>query len=275
MKNPRNVFVDLIREICKEEDIEFKSFSDDWVIKLCKNGRTSYIIGYFFSLNSDSSSIICRDKAATSDILSDAGIPNVRRHIFGSPSSASHKYVGDGIEGLKRLLEKHETLVLGPYDGTCGIDIHKVENDSQLEDAMKKIFLNNDALVASKYYDIQHEYRVVCLEGKPVLVFDKIRADHWQHNLSHGAKPEVVDDSDPAFNVLKDLAIRAADTLNTYFSSIDIIQDETGEYKILEVNSGVMMAFFASSSKENRVKAKNIYKNAISAMLNDSRRFTS
>jgi len=54
--------------------------------------------------------------------------------------------------------------------------------------------------------------------------------------------------------------------LNIKFASIDIIRTE-GKYKILEVNSGVMMEYFAASSSENYETAKKIYREAILLMF--------
>jgi len=83
----------------------------------------------------------------------------------------------------------------------------------------------------------------------------------WKHNLGKGATAEIVYDSDIG-NSLADLALSASRTINISFASVDIIKTE-GEYKILEINSGIMMENFARINDEYYRIAKNIYKKAI------------
>ena len=54
MTNSESNYVAIIREICTEEDIALQSFSFDWIFRLTKNGKTGFILGYQFGLNSAS-----------------------------------------------------------------------------------------------------------------------------------------------------------------------------------------------------------------------------
>ena len=49
-----NRCIGIIENICRENNIELKKFSKDWVLSLEKNGKKSYIVGYKFDLNSRS-----------------------------------------------------------------------------------------------------------------------------------------------------------------------------------------------------------------------------
>ena len=53
----------------------------------------------------------------------------------------------------------------------------------------------------------------------------------------------------------------ALSLLGGRFASVDCVLTD-GEYRVLEVNSGVMMDNFANSSKDNYNKAKEIYLSA-------------
>ena len=68
-------FNDIIKEICKEKDIEYQELSDDWIIKLKKNNKIRFIVGYKFDLNTQALSEICNDKYALYTVLSSENLP--------------------------------------------------------------------------------------------------------------------------------------------------------------------------------------------------------
>ena len=88
---------------------------------------------------------------------------------------------------------------------------------------------------------------------------------NWRHNLGHGAVASVLKDKEIE-NKLKKLAKKTTKTLNLKFASIDIIRTND-EYKVLEINSGVMMEHFSSQNEEYYNKAKIIYKEAMDSMF--------
>jgi glutathione synthase/RimK-type ligase-like ATP-grasp enzyme len=90
---------------------------------------------------------------------------------------------------------------------------------------------------------------------------------NWKHNLGQGAQPEIITDA-LLLPQLRDLALRAAKAVNARFASVDIIHTG-GEYKVLEINSGIMMENFARLNLNNYQKAKSIYKEAICSLFND------
>ena len=55
----------------------------------------------------------------------------------------------------------------------------------------------------------------------------------------------------------------AAVRLNLKFASIDVVKDKKGGYKVLEINSGVMMETFSKLNERNYNLAKHIYRTAI------------
>ena len=264
MVTARDVYIQIIREVCEELGINLRGYSSDWIMKLQRDQKTRYIIGYRFGLNSDSASAICRDKGATSCVLESAGVPSVKHHLFFPEDS---KYVDNegGFEGLVNLLAKHGELVLAPFDGGNGSNVSKASNREQLDMIAESIFKKRSALVASKYYEIEREFRVVCLDGQVKLVFDKIRTNDWRHNLSLGAIPKIVEGGGLR-EQLEMLAIRAAEVAGLGFASVDIIK-EKGELRILEINDGVSVTHFAKYSSENYEIAKGIYREAVELMF--------
>lgn len=88
---------------------------------------------------------------------------------------------------------------------------------------------------------------------------------NWKHNLGQGAK--AVENIDK--NIEKkvtDLVSVVIQKLNIRFASIDVVKCNDS-YKILEINSGVMMENYAQQDEYTYKKAKTIYKKAIFKML--------
>ena len=203
----------------------------------------------------------------------------------------------------KLFKKYNSLVVVKPNDGTCGIGVKKATNLEELRSVVEQLLEHNFTISISPYEEILNEYRVIMLDEKPRLVFRKVRpfvfgngvdtlsklikakygedfVDYdnnldldsvpkanekinllWRHNLCGGAIPEVVTDH-IIINQLADVAIRACKTLKAHFVSVDIVDTKEG-LKVLEINSGVCMENFASSSKENYLRAKEIYKDAL------------
>ena len=88
---------------------------------------------------------------------------------------------------------------------------------------------------------------------------------NWKHNLGQGAQPEILTDASLVAQ-LSDLALRAAEAVNVRFASVDIIRTG-GEFKVLEINSGIMMESFARMNSRSYQIAKSIYRQALTALL--------
>jgi len=296
----------IIKEICKTNYIELSSFSSDWVFLLKKEDKLRYILAYQFDLNTAAVQGICKDKCAASDILRYHNVPCVEHNFFTSPVSSYLPKSGN-IKFLHELLGKYSKLVCKPNEGASGNNVFSVSNGGELEHAMARIFDSAESMAVSPYYEIEKEYRLIVLDGQLKLVFSKeipyVKGDGhstlaelisnspyptlpaeteylnlgrvlekdeiwkygWKHNLAHGAVAQVVTD-EALIGGLSDLATLASSVLNIRFASIDIILTEGG-YRVLEINSGVMMEHFASSSPENYAKAKEIYEEAILLMF--------
>jgi glutathione synthase/RimK-type ligase-like ATP-grasp enzyme len=92
---------------------------------------------------------------------------------------------------------------------------------------------------------------------------------NWKHNLGQGAIP-IFDTDNTLTAPLKKLAKAAASCIGVRFASIDIVKimdNEKEEYRILEINSGVMMEYLSQTDKIFRQTAKEIYREAIRKML--------
>ena len=215
----------------------------------------------------------------------------------------------DNVETLFK--KYNSKVVVKPNDGTCGIGVKKATNLEELRSVVEQLLEHNFTICISPYEEILNEYRVIMLEGEPQLVFRKIRPcvfgngkdtlatligdkygsefnDYdksldldskpkanekinllWKHNLCGGAVPEVVTDH-IIISQLALVAKMACKELKSHFVSVDIVDTKEG-LKVLEINSGVCMENFASSSEGNYAKAKEIYAAAVDSYFNRSK----
>lgn len=301
MLNQQRNFIKIITGICKEEGIAIEPLASEWIFRLTKDGETTYIVGYQFGLNHATASAICNDKSVTSEILTKAHIPNVGHHFF--MDIQNRAYIGDvGIwQELLELLKEFGKLVCKPNEGTGGENVYLVTNPYELEVAVNTIFQKSRTMAVSPFYDIEDEYRCVILDGEIRLIFKKERGyvvgngidsvgkliasqkDNvaniedkdissvpqegvryylsWKHNLGLGASSKTVDISEVDTEVAR-LAKASASEVNVRFASVDIVRTASG-YRVLEVNSGVMLENFSKQSDTNYRIAKEIYREAI------------
>jgi glutathione synthase/RimK-type ligase-like ATP-grasp enzyme len=78
-----------------------------------------------------------------------------------------------------------------------------------------------------------------------VLPAGERRTLNWRHNLASGASPEVLEHG-AVRDACVAIAVAAATAIGLRFGSIDVVLVD-GEWKILEINSGVMMEAFGRS----------------------------
>lgn len=294
-------FNDIIKEICKEKDIEYQELSDDWIIKLKKNNKIRFIVGYKFDLNTQALSEICNDKYALYTVLSSENLPIIESQIL-------FKNEEQNLEKYFDLYGKN--VVIKPNNGTCGNNVIHAKNLEELKLAYEKILQRNNSVVICPFYNILSEYRVIYLRNKkyiykkvkPQVIGDGIHninellkkfnefyyknPEHlkndmfdlnyipyegeiieyeWRFNLSKGAKIEKT--SDYENEILSKMADKIAEILDLKFVSIDIIKNSDNKFMVMEINSGVMTENLIKQSNNGKEIAKEIYSEAINQMF--------
>lgn len=91
----------------------------------------------------------------------------------------------------------------------------------------------------------------------------------WKHNLSSGAEPILVDESDEYLPKIKEIALNAGNAMNIKFASVDIALTNNEEILVMEVNGSVCMNKFAEIIPNGYEIAKNIYAKAIDKMFTE------
>ena len=89
----------------------------------------------------------------------------------------------------------------------------------------------------------------------------------WKHNLSSGAEPIIVDETDEFLPEIRRVALAAGEAMNIKFASIDVALINNKEILVMEVNGSVCMNKFAEIIPNGYEIAKEIYAKAIDKMF--------
>ncbi len=164
------------------------------------------------------------DKAMTSFLLQQAGLPTPQTWVLRDRDEA--------LRIAELELKSGHFLISKPLFGSQGEGIRRLEK-------MTDLFW----LTASQgiYYlqrfihtpdECFSDIRVFVINGKAVAAMRR-RGQSWLNNVAKGAVCEEVE----LDGTIVDLAVKATAALNMDYAGIDIIQDEHGQYRIIEVNS--------------------------------------
>ena len=116
--------------------------------------------------------------------------------------------------------------------------------------------------------DIEEEYRAGYLNGEILYVYKKISSeDDWKHNLSNGAIPLKVDETDINRNTVLEIAKGAGKAVNAKFVTVDISKARDGRLFVMEINGNVCMSKFAEYFPDGYEITKSIYEKAIDLMM--------
>jgi glutathione synthase/RimK-type ligase-like ATP-grasp enzyme len=240
MPGSNRIFVDAITKYCAGHSIACEVKSQGWLIVMERDGVRRFALGYDLGLNSAIAHRIASDKAATSDILAMSGIPHIAHTQFSNPALAEYAPASGLQNAMREVLRQHPRgVAIKPNEGTSGQLVFKVTNEAELDEAAREIFASHLSLAISPYVDIDEEVRVVLIDETPLVVYAKARGADWRHNLDLGARPGLLQPGE-ARDACVALAVRAAQAIGLRFASIDMVCVDN-EWKVLEVNSGVMM----------------------------------
>ena len=171
----KNNFKEIIKEICTEDNIKYKFLSKDWVIMLEKDGKTRFISGYKFDLNSHGIGLIADDKYALYEVLKSKNIPVIEHKIVYNKMNNLDYAIGcNTYDYVKEYFEKNNNnIVIKPNDGTCGKNVFNVTDVNEIDIVLDKIFLKNYSISMCPFYKIKHEYRAIMLDGENKLLYTK------------------------------------------------------------------------------------------------------
>jgi glutathione synthase/RimK-type ligase-like ATP-grasp enzyme len=234
------IFVDAIGKYCAAHGIACEVKSQGWLIVMQRGDTRRFAFGYDIGLNSAMAHRLANDKSATAEVLEFSGVACIPHTMFLSPKLSRHMQPEQSREAMLGLLAQHPNgVVLKPNEGTSGRFVFRANHDADLEHAAQEIFASHLSLAISPYVEIEREVRVILLDDDPLVVYRKERVSDWRHNLDFGARPILLEPGETR-DACVAIAVNAARAIGIRFASVDIVSVE-GSWKVLEINSGVMM----------------------------------
>ncbi|MCK1281222.1 ATP-grasp domain-containing protein [Bradyrhizobium sp. 61] len=249
MASGERIFVQAIRRYCATHGIALDVRAGGWLLAMRSRAKRHFAFGYDIGLNSAIAHRLANDKSATAEVLALEGVPCVPHRLFLNPKLGKNIVGSNWRDAMLELLHDHpQGVVVKPNEGTSGRSVFKVTTEAELDHAAAEVFSMSAGLVISPYVAIEQEVRVILLDDVPLVVYSKQRGSDWRHNLDAGAKPVLLEDDKHRTACVK-LATDAASAIGIAFASIDVIRVD-GEWRVLEINSGVMMEALAKLHPE-------------------------
>lgn len=248
------LLVRIVRSICHEQSMTFRSYSGDWILELTRGNIKKRICGYKFPLNDSAAATIAQDKVAAYQVLTAGGVSAVEHILIRTKVTREQWPDSDMPDGF----------VVKPLMGTSG---HGVRAFTDIKEAKLAIAQTDiEAWALSPRLDIVRETRYVMLDGEVLLAYDKrpVQQDGLvMFNLSKGATPQIIQPHPVEMKLAQD----AMRVLNLRMAAVDIVETASGAIMILEVNDGFMMEYFARVSPDHEKIAYDIYGKIIAAMM--------
>ena len=260
----------IIDEICKEKEIEEKFLSFGWIRELKKDGKIAHIVRNRFDLNPASCMEIVNDKYATYEVLKENGIPVLEYNVIFNPKTRE-EYSKEIDQEIKKYFKLYNgKIVIKTNNSSQGEGVFLFEDKELAINKVKELFEveKENNINICPFEDIEEEYRAVYLDGEILYLYKKIKSDNsWKHNLSNGAVPVKVDESDLYKDKVIDIAKKAGYAIKARFVSVDISKTKDGRLFVMEINGSVCMSKFAEQFPRGYEITKSIYEKAIDAMF--------
>ncbi|GLK80684.1 ATP-grasp domain-containing protein [Methylopila turkensis] len=167
---------------------------------------------------------VCVDKAMTTFVLAQAGLP--------TPLTIVRERRADA----QAALDAHGApMVLKPLFGAQGKGVALVRPGEPLPEPVGGVFYLQAFVEArgSRASGRAHDWRVFTIRDRAVGAMIRHAEKGWITNIFQGAtgEPAPVDGEAAA------LAVRAAAAVGADYAGVDLIEDEDGRFLVLEVNS--------------------------------------
>ncbi len=164
------------------------------------------------------------DKAMTSFLLHQAGLFTPMTWVLRSSA--------DAFNIAENELKNGHYLITKPLFGSQGEGIRRIEKMTDLfwlTPSSGVYYLQRFVRCAGDGFS---DYRVFVIDNRAVAIMRR-RGKSWLNNVARGASCEAVD-LNP---VIADMAVKAVQTLAMDYAGVDIIQNSSGQYVVIEVNS--------------------------------------
>lgn len=287
----RELHFALLEQVCARQNLQFTRLSKGYLAALTRKSTTAgpassyysnapetpappppqpltrYIWGRDFGLNPASSAAILNDKYAIYETLTYHHIPAAECQII-YPEGDPNSWAVDcnSLAFAEQYFRAHQShIVLKPNYGSQGIGVRQVTSLPELAQAYREAFARSYSASLCPFYDIQHEYRVVILDGAVRLAYMKTTRGDWRFNLHHGALASPIPSAD--YPTIIRLARQAFHALDLRFCSVDIIKTTDNQLLVMELNNGVTLTGYLKQHPEELDRILSIYHDAVAAIF--------
>jgi glutathione synthase/RimK-type ligase-like ATP-grasp enzyme len=174
--------------------------------------------------------LYCANKVYLNECLKQKKIPTPQTVVLSK----------DVLKKTKEFHFKYPVILKQP-DSAFSLGVHKVENETELSLALKKLFKSSDLVIAQEFTPSEFDWRIGILDGKPLFACKYYMAKgHWQvYNWKASGDDYVgLDDAlaieDVPPKVLK-MALKAASLIGDGFYGIDL-KEYRDEVYLIEIN---------------------------------------
>ncbi len=162
------------------------------------------------------------DKYYCSFLLEESGIPTPKTVVtesFRKALEAFHELGGD--------------VVVKPLFGAQGIGMVRVDNVDIAHKVFRALEISGSVFYLQRF--IPHHNRDIraFIIGNEVFSSMLRKSSTWKTNVSQGAEPEKCDLS----RELEKISVKASKIVGCEYSGVDILESESGEFFVTEVNS--------------------------------------
>jgi len=217
--------------------------------------------------NSGSIDKICRDKEFTWKLLKGV-IRTPRTKGYFDPFPNDPQYLGyvvePSYEAITDSILKDFSLpvIVKMNSGSLGKNVYRCTNREEILAAVTRIFDHTGpdsdfVVLAQEYIPMKKEYRALVFRKNVVLLYEKdITGATFIGNLSplHYENAHARHIEDKSFiQKVQDAVSGIFPKLDLEFGGIDLIEDESGELHIIELNSQPGLAYFVKDNGDEPV----------------------
>lgn len=288
----RELHFALLEQVCARQNLQLARLSKDYLAAITRKfgaadlasphhsnasetlappqspqSLTRYVWGRDFGLNPASSAAILNDKYAIYETLTYHHIPAVECQIIYPEGDPNPWAVGcNSLAFAAQYFRAHrDHIVLKPNYGSQGIGVRQITSLPELARAYREVFARSYSASLCPFYNIQHEYRVVILDGAVRLAYMKTAHGDWRFNLHHGALASPIPPAD--YPAIIRLARQAFCALDLRFCSVDIIKTTDDQLLVMELNNGVTLTGYLKQHPEELDRIRSIYADAVAAIF--------
>jgi glutathione synthase/RimK-type ligase-like ATP-grasp enzyme len=267
-------------EACKQLQVEFSFLDEEQnLVELLIHQKSFIFQSNRTPFNTEALAGICLDKGHTWQVLHQhIRMPQTLAFMDTHVAPKYRSYLR--YHSREAMIEEIEKTLAYPIvvkrnRGALGNNVFLCQNRAEAEAAMERIY--NKSLpgydyiaLAQEFISSQQEYRLVCFRGEPVLLYERYAGDrpfkalYWED--SEG-RPILVEDQaliQEQMAFLQPMFQR----LCPGYVGVDLVRSRSGEWVLLELNSGPRVDHFIEFNGPERIIA--MYVRIVQRLLDDA-----